>query len=351
MRLLKDLRDRVVLAEPSDLVREVLQIIGLDAVFRVYDTRLQALRALSHVTNAHAHLEFGWAADLCPGIEGKPFVSWILGLIERIMQVRQGDWQTTYRKAAEVGIQQLIDAGTTTIGDISSTGLSIEPLLESGLDGVVYVEVLGRDPQRAALIWESARGLIEQWRPKERNGMRIGLSLHAPYSLLPELWKTGLDYARKEALPLCIHAAESQAERDYLERGTGDFSAYYDRLGGTPLSPPGVSPVRYLDDLGALDLKPLLVHAVHVDDDDLRRIKTSEATVVHCPRSNLRLRCGRMPLEAYLLRGIPVYLGTDGLSSSPSLNVLDEADAAAALHHGHVPADVIEGLVHQPMPA
>jgi len=73
--------------------------------------------------------------------------------------------------------------------------------------------------------------------------------------------------------------------------------------------------------------------------------------VVHCPRSNLRLRCGRMPLEQYLAQGVPVYLGTDSLSSSPSLDVFDELEVAAALHHDSVEPEAIERLIHQPMPS
>jgi cytosine/adenosine deaminase-related metal-dependent hydrolase len=57
-----------------------------------------------------------------------------------------------------------------------------------------------------------------------------------------------------------------------------------------------------------------------------------------------------MPLEKYLAQGVPVYLGTDSLSSSPSLDVLDELEVAAALHYGKVQPEIIERLIHQPLP-
>jgi 5-methylthioadenosine/S-adenosylhomocysteine deaminase len=87
-----------------------------------------------------------------------------------------------------------------------------------------------------------------------------------------------------------------------------------------------------------------------VSDDDITKIKASGASVVHCPRSNLRLHCGRMPLEKYLAQGVPVFLGTDSLGSSPSLDVFDELDVAAALHHGKVEPGAIGKLVHTAMP-
>src|SRR5687768_10884909 len=63
LKVLKNLSDQtgeVRLSRPSDRVREVLQIIGLDAVFQTYETRLASIRSISPITNAHTHLELGW---------------------------------------------------------------------------------------------------------------------------------------------------------------------------------------------------------------------------------------------------------------------------------------------------
>lgn len=341
----------VRIAQPSPPVQEVLQIIGLDSLYELYPSRTAAVQAITAVTNAHTHLELGWAADYRPGVEGAPFVSWIKRLTQRSWDMRQGDWQPIYERSAREGIQRLLDAGTTAVGEISATGASIGLLLESGLQGVAYVEVAGADPARADERFNWARSVIDEWRPRERNGMRIGLGIHALYSTHPDLWRRLVDYARAEALPVSMHIAESRAEHDYLTQGTGAFAeGFYEDLNLPRIPVPGKTPVAYLEDLGALELRPLLAHAIQVSDGDIRKIKTSGASVVHCPRSNLRLRCGRMPLEKYLEYGVPVYLGTDSLSSSPSLDVFDELEVAAALHYGSVQPEAIERLVHQPMP-
>jgi cytosine/adenosine deaminase-related metal-dependent hydrolase len=302
---------------------------------------------LSSITNAHTHLELGWLADMCPDENGADFFPWLQRLTERWRQMAGCYAQAIYHKAVLDGIAALVNAGTTHVGDISATGASIGPLLESGLQGVVYVEVVGIQGERADRVLNAARYLIEEWRSKERNGMRLGLTIHTPYTVHPTLWKKGLEYARAEGLPLCIHVAESQAEYDYLLHDTGMMAENRDQMGYT-FSVPHKTPVQYLEDIGALDLKPLLVHAVHVTDDDLRRIQASGSTVAHCPRSNARLRCGRMPLEKYLEHSIPVLLGTDSLASSPSLNIHDEVDAAVALHAGKVAPETVRALLEQP---
>jgi anti-anti-sigma factor len=340
----------VRISRPSERIREVLQITGLDTTYQIHENQVDAIHALTPVTNAHTHLELGWLANYCPSVGGAPFMEWIVGLIDRRRAL--GDKLTlTSTKAIEAGIQSLLDAGTTVVGDISGTGLSIAPLLESGLKGVVYLEVIGSnlDFANKTLVW--ARTIIDKWRSKERNGMKLGITIHTPYSVHPEVWTKALDYVCKEALPLCIHVAESKAERDYLLTGESpEMDIYYRYPGLERVPSPKKTPVQYLDDLGALELKPLLIHAIEVDDEDIQRIKRSGSAVVHCPRSNLRLRCNRMPLEKFIEAGVPVYFGTDSLSSTPSLNVLDELEVAAALHHGKVKPQTLEGLVHQTLP-
>jgi len=299
------------------------------------------------LTNAHTHLELGWLDNYRPGVTGADFAPWIAGLIKRRRDL--GDsWEGIYEASVEAGILELLSAGTTHVGDISASGKSIEPLLDSGLQGIVYIEVLGLDPTRAEESLNRARTLIEQWRPQERNGMRVGLSIHAPYSTSRLLWQMALDYAQKEALALCIHVAESPAEYDFLMTGEGPMvDEYYDELNLTLPNAPLATPIRFLEDLGALALKPLLVHAVQVDRDDIRRIAESGSSVVHCPRSNLRLRCGKMPLDIFLEEDVPVYLGTDSRASSPTLNVLEEMEVAAALHYGEVETGVIEAMARK----
>jgi len=308
------------------------------------------LEILMTLTNAHTHLELGWLSEVCPDEQGRDFLPWLLDMGERRRKMAGMACfvETRFRQAAEAGIKALLDAGVTHITDMSSSGSSIHPLLESGLKGVIYVEVTGQFPEQADRALAMARYVIDEARPKERNGMRIGLALHSPYTVHPTLWRKGLAYARAENLPLCIHVAESRAEYDWLKSDRGPLAEMFMEQ-GLAMSSPRKSPVQYLEDLGALELKPLLIHAVHVDEDDIARIAASGSRVVHCPRSNTRLHNGRMPLEQYLQRGVPVYLGSESLASVPSLDVREEVEASVQLHSGHVAPEVIQSLAQQPL--
>ena len=58
----------------------------------------------------------------------------------------------------------------------------------------------------------------------------------------------------------------------------------------------GKSLVRYVHDLGLLDERMMVIHAIWIDDDDIALLARSGCTVAHNPVCNLRLGSGVMPL-------------------------------------------------------
>jgi cytosine/adenosine deaminase-related metal-dependent hydrolase len=303
------------------------------------------------IANAHTHLELTDLARLYPA-EPVPFVRWMTPLV----------WHLRRRSPAQVqraiaqGIAELKACGTTQVGDITNSWLSLEPLLASGLRGVVYLEVLGQDKQRALHRLEEAKRAIDWARRRPEYGpMRVGLSLHAPYSCHPDLLRAGAAWCKAEAVPLCVHAAESRAETELLLTGhlsdlNWPLTSLAKLLRILPATVPHLRPIPYLAKLGVLEARPLLVHAVQVTAADIDLIAESGCAVVHCPRSNERLSCGRMSLEQYLAAGVPLYLGTDSRASSPDLDVQAEADFARQLHAGLVDPGRITALINQPFP-
>lgn len=98
----------------------------------------------------------------------------------------------------------------------------------------------------------------------------------------------------------------------------------------------GMLPVEYLDSIGFLSERVLLVHCVWLTKRELDIIARSGAKVVHCPQSNMKLASGGvMPLQEMRSRGITVALGTDGAASNNSLDMFREMHAAALLHKQH----------------
>ena len=296
-------------------------------------TDLGSIMLLPQAVNAHTHLELTPLAGL--GKEyfaERSFVQWIRNLVTV--------WRTIPAEVQVEGSREacrmLVESGTAAVGDISNTHASLAPLLESGLYGVIYHEMLNPDPAEAPRVLQRAQEQVRQWRSEYgEERMRFGVTLHTPFTVSAELFRITLPWVIEEQVPFCIHAAESPAEAEYLLYGTGEIA---DTLFPSTvpitqwISPPGCSPVSYLDRLGVLAARPLLAHGVQVDRDDLRLLAERRIPVAHCPRSNFLLNCGRMPLEAYQEARVLVALGTDSLSSSPSLSVWEEGISAMRMH-------------------
>jgi 5-methylthioadenosine/S-adenosylhomocysteine deaminase len=93
----------------------------------------------------------------------------------------------------------------------------------------------------------------------------------------------------------------------------------------------GKRPLARLTDLGLVNASLMAVHAVHMSEDELQQLSAASISVVHCPRSNLKLASGIAPLRAMLDAGINVALGTDGAASNNVLDMLGEMRTAALL--------------------
>jgi 5-methylthioadenosine/S-adenosylhomocysteine deaminase len=136
---------------------------------------------------------------------------------------------------------------------------------------------------------------------------------HSIHGASPEMIRAGAALAEELDSPFHIHVAEGRYERDAsLERH-------------------GLSPVRFLDSLGALNPRAVLVHCVWVDPTDLDLIAERGASVVHNPGANSFLGDGIAPVREMLARGIPVALGTDGGCTNSRQSVFEEMRMAALL--------------------
>jgi cytosine/adenosine deaminase-related metal-dependent hydrolase len=303
------------------------------------------------VTNAHTHLELTDLGHLCPRetVAIKPWMAQVEWNLEH-----QSQWEV--RASVDHGIRELKACGTTHVGDISATWESVEPLLGSGLQGIVYLEVRGLRKRQALQRLEKARTAIQKARKHAHYGpMQVGLSLHAPYSCHPDLLRAGAAWCRDEGVPLCIHVAESPDETQLIRRGrvlsAHRLIGFLEKQLGLHLPfVPLQRAIPYIASLGVLGARPLIVHAIHVTDKEIRMIADAGCAVVHCPRSNVRLSCGRMPLERFLSAGVRVYLGTDSRASSPSLDVRAEARFAQRLHSTVVDSEKVGELIRQSFP-
>jgi cytosine/adenosine deaminase-related metal-dependent hydrolase len=224
-----------------------------------------------------------------------------------------------------VAIEELQRCGTAAVGDVSNTLAASEPLARSGLAAVIFHELIGFRSDRAAALMKEAVDL--SCGIPRRALLEYALAPHAPYSVSPRLFQ-----AIHAAMPdrpsarSTVHLGESAEEIEFLKTGTGPWRALLEELGTWDSSwlPPGCDPVEYVERLGILSRRLIVVHGVHLKAGALQRLVRHAATLVTCPRGNRLTAAGIPPVAAFYASGLRVAIGTDSLASVPDLNLFSE---------------------------
>jgi aminodeoxyfutalosine deaminase len=226
---------------------------------------------------------------------------------------------------------EALRAGITTLAATETSAAAAAALDEAGMRGIVYREVFGPDPAQCAQEMDGLRRPSTGCAAITRTIECGSASRRTRRTPSPTRSSPPRPSTRAEGLPMAVHAAESQVEEALVRAGAGDFAAGLRARGiDTPVR--GRSTVEMLDRLGVLRARPLLIHCVRVDADDVRRMADAGCAVAHCPVANARLGHGTAPLRQMVEAGIRVGLGTDSVGSNNRLDLLEEARAASLLH-------------------
>jgi cytosine/adenosine deaminase-related metal-dependent hydrolase len=284
---------------------------------------LGEVAVLPGLVNAHTHLELSWMRGRIP--ETDDFNGWIRRIIElKNEAAQQGKAVAT---AIDAAIREARAFGTTLVGDITNTFTTSRLLKEHDMAAVVFHELLGFRSEDAASLMQEATARLHGEPASDL--VRHTFAPHAPYSVSPALF--GLIRAALQHDPFArssVHLGESAAEIEFLKYGTGPCRTGLERMGkwDTSWVFPQSGPVEYLDRMGFLDDRVLVVHGVHVGEAELKRLAAKGSTLVTCPRGNIRTGAGTPPIEDFFESGVRIAVGTDSLASVPDLNVFAELE-------------------------
>jgi len=282
---------------------------------------------LPGLVNAHTHLELTAMRGYLEN-EERDFFAWLRKLtIARLERMTPDDILVS----ATWGACEAVRAGITRVDDASDAALmSMRALHDVGLRGVVYQESFGPDPRLVVENFEKLKIKVQQLQSTQSELVRAGVSPHAPYTVCGPQLELIADLANSENLPLMMHAAESEAEDLFVREGCGVFAEGLARR-EIEWKAPGISTIQYLKQVGILETRPLLAHCIHVDDVDIDILRSHNAKVVHCPKSNAKLGHGRAPFAKFMAAKVAVGLGSDSVASNNTCDILEEARFATLL--------------------
>ncbi|RLC03902.1 MAG: amidohydrolase [Deltaproteobacteria bacterium] len=212
---------------------------------------------------------------------------------------------------------EMLLSGTTTCCDgYFYEDKVAKAVLESGIRAVVGQGVIDFPAPGVPNPEENVQAAVEFVNRFKDVSPRLYPSIfcHTPYTCSKETLTAAKKAASSLGVLFQIHVAETKDEVKMIQ-GLGKMSI-----------------VEYLESIGILDEKTLLVHSVWINDNDISIIMKNGAGVVHCPESNMKLASGIAPVPKLIERGVPVGLGTDGCASNNDHDLFGEMDMAAKLH-------------------
>jgi len=282
---------------------------------------------LPGLVNAHTHLELSALRGRVPG--GAGFVPWVEQLIGVRAELRPEEDAEAIGKA----VDELDAYGTVAVGEVTNSLTAVRTLARRGFVGCIFHEVFGVERDGLERRMAGLAGFVDEnvgaWPSAE---LAYAPTAHTLYTTHPDVVRRLFREARERGLRASVHLAEHPAERRFLEHGDGPIADWYEsrlKLRRDLLEWPGVSPVAFAAEVGALGPHVLAVHLTDARPDELDLVARRGSPVVLCPRSNLFIETRLPPLLAMRAAGLSLALGTDSLASNASLDVLSEARALA----------------------
>ncbi|MFJ4297417.1 amidohydrolase family protein [Curtobacterium sp. NPDC089689] len=286
---------------------------------------------LPGLVNAHTHLQYTGMSSVGRR-QYAGFEDWAAAFNSEYAVPH--DW----RAEAADGARASLLAGVTSVADVVTDIEAATALEDAGLGGIAYWEVM--DWENAA--WqEHGRDQVLAELARIPTDPGAGLSPHAPYSLdvgpLLEL----PDIVRQRGLRLHLHLGEAafEGERTAIEPvpgldgvvGVGHGADWH--LANVPSFRAmralgfGASATSFVDRLGVLGPDCHVAHGVYMTAADRALLRARGTAVALCPRSNAVIGLDPPPVADYLREGSPIAIGTDSLSSSPSLDLMADVTA------------------------
>ena len=244
-------------------------------------------------------------------------------LKQRVWPMEAAHSAASIRASARLGIAELIKGGTTcalTMETVNHTAEVFKVVEESGFRATVGKCMMDKGDEVPRALQEQTSNsiaesveLLEEWHGKASGRIRYCFAPRFAVSCTRELLEKVAQLARSRGVMIHTHASENTTECEMVEQETG------------------LRNITYLDSLGLTGRHVALAHCVHLSDDEIEILKTTQTNVAHCPSSNLKLGSGIAPIVKLLEQGVSVSLGADGAACNNRLDMFTEMRTAALL--------------------
>lgn len=249
------------------------------------------------LVNAHTHCAMGFFRGLG---HGRPDMieSFLFPAEKSLTPALVEDLSLSYIAAG-------IRCGVTTFSDhyyfVAGVGRAIDRLGARGVIGETVADLGGAFPGLDS--FHRMEDLLKTWSFSSR--ISASVAPHAADTVSESLMKKLAAFAKKNHLPIHMHLAQTEGERQRVKKREN------------------LSPVQYAQRCGALGDRTIAVHLIACDTEDVNILKNEGVTAGICPVSEVIYE--RLPdIARFHAAGIPTALGTDCAASNDSSDMLAE---------------------------
>lgn len=244
-------------------------------------------------------------------------------LLQKIFPMENSHTKDSLRLSVQLGINELISGGTTTIVDMGTLRhqeVVFEELHKSNMRafaGKCMIDQNELYPQFCESTEENLKSSYDYAKSfhNSNNGkIKYAFAPRFVLSCTENLWRETKEMIKDfEDSLLHTHASENKGEIETVRRLTGKEN------------------IEYFESIGMLNNHTILAHCIHLNNDEVKMLKKNDVRVSHCPSSNLKLGSGIANIPKYLKEGISVSIGADGAPCNNSLSIFKEMNLAALL--------------------
>ncbi len=205
---------------------------------------------------------------------------------------------------ALLGMAEMIQNGVTTVADhYFFCDRIAEAAQLSGMRANIGWAVFGHEG--LGKLDETA-DFVQRWHSQGDGRISAWMAPHSPYLCDHAFLRASAERAKALGVGIHIHCSETH------EQVALSLKRY------------GVTPPKMLEDCGILEVPTLIAHGIGITPQDIAMLSQYDVAVAQCSKTYLKLAMGTAPVREFRAAGIAVGMGTDGVVSSNTLDILEQ---------------------------
>jgi 5-methylthioadenosine/S-adenosylhomocysteine deaminase len=263
--------------------------------------------------NAHTHL---YQSMLKGRRDDLPLVEWCeevtFPFVRKVLRAAWDKGETEIGQLwSQLGAIEMIHSGITSFIDMDMNldGV-IRAWSELGIRGTAAMTLVDQwVPEDLMLPLEKTREqtlkLIEEWHLTDPL-VTVFLAPSAPFTCSESLLTWIREQSEAHDLGIQTHVSETVWEVEQSVELTG------------------LTPLRYLEQMGLLSRPLTAVHCVHLTEEEIELAAQRGVVTVYNAKSNMKLGSGIAPIISLCRAGASIAMGTDGAASNDLLDPFEE---------------------------